>query len=74
MTDQTLWAQPAYAHSPAALSQALMRYQSSRMSVLNSLERKATEKKSKPIPPSQDEGVTITLSAAAQAKMAEAPT
>jgi hypothetical protein len=69
MSDQTQWVQ-----SPLVISQAMMRYQSSRSSVLNTLERQAAEKKAKSNTIRPDEGVIITLSAAAQAKMAEAPT
>jgi hypothetical protein len=69
MSDQTQWVQ-----SPLTISQAMIRYQSSRLSVINTLERQAAEKKAKQNTKRPDEGVTITLSAAAQAKMAEAPT
>jgi hypothetical protein len=68
MSDQSLWAQ-----SPLAVSQAMMRYQSSRLNVLSTLERQSAEKKPKPNSPKSDDAVSITISAAAQAKMAEAP-
>lgn len=68
MSDQSLWAQ-----SPLAVSQAMMRYQSSRLNVLNTLERQSAEKKPKQSSPKGDDAVSITISDAAQAKMAETP-